>query len=288
MTLRAIVEQLASQFRTLERKPQLPLLLESEELKAEISAEQAQALTDLHEQLVAQVEATTGPWRASRLNRERYAERPLLLVTSAHPSLGEHGDHPMLGRLVTPRHFSSIEQTAERYPWAADNDCFNGFDYVQYGLMLDRLKPLAKTCLFVAVPDVVGDARATARRFEGWESATRRRGLPSALVLQDGVEELPRWLNTAWPRINAVFVGGTTEWKLGPTAAAIARAAKRRGKWVHWGRVNSYRRIDYIRSTGACDSFDGTQWAMFRHTYLDEGLRHLLTEQLPLLEFGPE
>lgn len=216
------------------------------------------------------------PWRAAAVNRDAYRGRPLLLVTTAHPSLLEHGPHPHLGRLITPRHYSSIEKTAGSYPWAVDNDCFNGFDYIAFDRMLDRLKPLAETCLFVSVPDVVGDAAATAHRFECWSSATRRRGLPSALVLQDGVEHLARWLAIAWPRIDAVFVGGTTEWKLGPAAAAIAREAKQRGKWVHWGRVNTNRRIRHIRATGACDSFDGTKWAMFRHTYLDAGLEYLL------------
>jgi hypothetical protein len=41
---------------------------------------------------------------------------------------------------------------------------------------------------------------------------------------------------------------------------------------VHWGRVNSKRRIDHIIATGAADSFDGSKWARFRNTYLDDGL----------------
>lgn len=223
------------------------------------------------------------PWRVAAENRDGFRDRPLLLVTTAHPSLGEHGDHPNLGRLVTPRHFSSIDKTALRYPWAADNDCFNGFDMSGFDRMLDRLKPFAETCLFVSCPDVVGDAYKTAMQFERWESAIRRRGLPTALVLQDGVEHMGRWISHHFVvnRINAVFIGGTTEWKLGPAAAMLARAAKREGLWVHWGRVNSERRIDYIRSTGACDSLDGTQWAMFRKTYLDGGLDYLATADVP-------
>ena len=48
----------------------------------------------------------------------------LLLNTTAHPTLYQHpgpaGEqvHPGLGRLIQPRHTSSIEQTAaERIPW---------------------------------------------------------------------------------------------------------------------------------------------------------------------------
>jgi hypothetical protein len=196
---------------------------------------------------------------------------PLLLVTTAHPSLLEH-DHPNLGRLVQPRHYSSIEKTSAcGLPWAADNDCFQGLDAERYYAMLDRLRGLER-CLFVAVPDVVGDAAATAHRFEVWAHGLARRGLPAALVAQDGLEDLERWLAFSWHRIDALFIGGTTEWKLGPAASALAREAKARGKWVHWGRVNTKRRFDYIVSTGAADSFDGSQFARWRKTHLDTGL----------------
>jgi hypothetical protein len=48
----------------------------------------------------------------------------LLLVTSAHPTLQPHRT-PSLGRLVQPRHFSSLEHTIlSGMPWATDNDCF--------------------------------------------------------------------------------------------------------------------------------------------------------------------
>jgi hypothetical protein len=225
---------------------------------------------------------------------------PLLLVTTAHPSLMTHRDprdtdrvHPNLGRLIQPRHTSSIELTElERVPWAADNDCFQGLDVDRFYAMLDRIAPIAGTslertladarrsmCKFVTVPDVVGDAVATAREFERWEAGVRRRGLPSALVLQDGVEDLERWMAGVWPRIDAVFVGGSTEWKLGPQAARLAQEAKARGKWVHWGRVNTQRRIDHVIDTGACDSMDGSKWARFRTTYLNDGLEYVRRSQ---------
>jgi hypothetical protein len=152
--------------------------------------------------------------------------------------------------------------------------------------MLERLKPIADTCLFACVPDVVGDAVATAHQFEKWESGCRRRGIPSALVAQDGVEYLS-WLGQAWYRIDAVFIGGTTEWKLGPNALKVAQAAKERGKWVHWGRVNTYQRFRYILSTGTADSFDGSKFARWRDTYLNEGLDWTTEPQHPQL-FNPD
>jgi hypothetical protein len=44
-------------------------------------------------------------------------------------------------------------------------------------------------CLFVTVPDVVGDAAATARQWVRWQAASRRRGLPLAFVAQNGCIE---------------------------------------------------------------------------------------------------
>lgn len=136
--------------------------------------------------------------------------------------------------------------------------------------MLDALSSAAGRCLFVTVPDVPGDALATARLFEVWWCAPARRGLPLALVAQDGLELMPRWLALAWPRIDALFIGGSTAWKLGPAAERLAAQAKVRGKWVHMGRVNSTRRIRYAASIG-CDSVDGTKWVRWRDRYLTDG-----------------
>lgn len=200
---------------------------------------------------------------------------PLLLVTTAHPSLITHtldGDvHPNLGRLIQPRHTSSIELTsAAGIPWAADNDCFQGLDELAFTRMIDRIAGLAG-CLYVTVPDVVGDAAATAEQFERWAPALERRGLPVALVLQDGIEEMLPWLASQWDRLDALFVGGSTEWKESPVARALADQGRSRGKWVHWGRVNTKRRFDLCVAEHG-DSFDGSKFARFRKTYLDGGL----------------
>ena len=199
----------------------------------------------------------------------------LLLVTTSHPSILTHtldGEvHPNAGRLVQPRHYSSIAKTAAAgIPWAADNDCFQSLDAVAYTRMLDTLEPFASTCLFVTVPDVVGDADATLALFAEWAPELERRNLPAALVAQDGLEN--RLDDVEWDRIEAVFIGGSTEWKEGPEAAGIAREAAARGKWVHWGRVNTRRRFDLIVATGAASSFDGSKFARWRKAYLDVGL----------------
>jgi hypothetical protein len=50
-----------------------------------------------------------------------------LLVTTGHPDMQRYA-HPNLGRLVQPRHYSSVAAHGRRegYVWAADNDCFQG------------------------------------------------------------------------------------------------------------------------------------------------------------------
>lgn len=205
----------------------------------------------------------------------------LLLVTTAHPNLLRHS-HPNLGRLIQPRHYSSIEQTAAAgIPWAADNDAFGGFgakEEVRFGKMLDRIEGL-DGCLWVAAPDVVADAVATLALFDRWEPRLRARGLPVALVAQDGLEAL----TVPWERLDALFVGGTTGWKLSLAAAGLAWEAKRRGKLVHVGRVNARKRIQYLLSLDCVDSIDGTTFARWRDRWLDLGLGWV-SEQPPGLQ----
>jgi hypothetical protein len=117
----------------------------------------------------------------------------------------------------------------------------------------------------------VADAEATAAMFERHHDEVRRRGLPVALVAQDGLEDMSVWLARTWPQIGGLFIGGGDDFKLGPAAASIAAEAKRRRKRVHMGRVNSERRIRYAASIG-CDSIDGTKWVRWRDIYLNAGL----------------
>ena len=95
-------------------------------------------------------------------------------------------------------------------------------------------------------------------------------GLPVAVVLQDGTERL-RWrgqLQACRDMYTAVFVGGSTEFKLSPEAFRLTREAHDAGKLVHFGRVNSMKRILRIARASKsglawCDTIDGgsaTRW----------------------------
>jgi len=215
---------------------------------------------------------------------------PILLVTTAHPSLFQHVGsdgwiHPNLGRLIQPRHTSSIEKTAHAgIPWAADNDCFQGLDEPAYVRMLDRIAGLPG-CLFVTVPDVVGDSVTTLELFDKWAPIVRRRHLPLALVAQDGLED--HFDSIPWARFSCLFIGGSTEWKEGEAARWLADEARARGRRVHWGRVNTRRRFDLVVADHG-DSWDGSKWARFRKTYLDQGLEWCSEVSARRLELATE
>lgn len=190
----------------------------------------------------------------------------LILVHTAHPQAVQHAG-PGFGRLLSPRMFARIPDTsALGIPWAADNDCFQGLNVVLYRRMLKAISDLPG-CKFVTVPDVVGEWRVTRFHFWQWQKEVEATGQPLAYVAQDGQpgSEIP------WELIGALFIGGTTEFKLSPEAERLGREAKRRGLWLHMGRVNSRKRFDYARATG-CDSVDGTSYSRWRNTWLPDAL----------------
>ena len=85
-----------------------------------------------------------------------------------------------------------------------------------------------------------------------------------------------------WDEVDCLFIGGTTAWKLSDHAIQLMADAKRRGKWVHVGRVNSKRRYQWCSSHGA-DSADGTFVAFGPDVNIPRLIRWLRHErQLPM------
>ncbi len=187
---------------------------------------------------------------------------PILFVTKALPTFLPIW-RPGLGRLMTPRHYPRSYDTAfSGLPWAADNDCFTGLDPDAYERMLDAIEglPLGR---FVTVPDVVGDANATADLFDTWHGQVRATGVPVALVAQDGltVRDVP------WRHIGALFIGGTTGWKYGDDVHRLAAACRRYGKWLHFGRVNTRQRTRHALALGA-NSIDGSAFSKWSAAHI--------------------
>jgi hypothetical protein len=152
--------------------------------------------------------------------------------------------------------------------FAADNGAFSFFDPVAFGKLLDRLERHPIKPIFVVSPDVFGDAAATFKLFQEWEPKIRSRGLPVALVLQAGQDKVP----ILWDRIDAIFVGGPDFHRRKPYVAEYCRKAKALGKWIHVGRVNSARRLDWAIDLGA-DSVDGSGISRFPSDKLPRMLR---------------
>jgi hypothetical protein len=162
-----------------------------------------------------------------------------------------------IGILVTPAHGIRAGVLGYARHWAADNGCFaqgERFDADRWLAWLDRL-PRAR-CLFAVAPDVVGDAAATWRRSAPWLPRLRALGFPAAYVAQDGLDAGA----LDWDAFDALFVGGTTGYKLSEAAYAAVAEAKRRGKWCHMGRCNSRIRLRAAYA-GGYDSADGTHMA---------------------------
>ena len=188
----------------------------------------------------------------------------MILVHAAPASLERHR-HPALGVLSSPRRFYT---DVDGWPWAADNDAYSAWDEDRYVRMLRGIADLPRP-LFVTCPDIVGDGPGTLALFRQWMPALHGLGLPAGLVAQDGMTagELD------WPLVDAVFIGGTDGFKMGPEAAEIGREAKRRGLWLHMGRVNGHRRVMYAKAIG-CDSVDGSSLTWFKDRWLARFLEH--------------
>lgn len=142
------------------------------------------------------------------------------------------------------------------WKFGADNGMFAQGDRVDLGdwlQWLSSLRPYRRNALFAVAPDVVGDAEATRVRSLPYLPTIRQLGFPAAFVSQDGANIYP----PPWDEFDVLFVGGTTEWKLSDTSWTLVNEAKQRGKKVHVGRVNSFRRISLANQYGV-ESVDGT------------------------------
>lgn len=143
--------------------------------------------------------------------------------------------------------------------WAADNGCFARPDKYSDAGYLAWLDARPRNALFACAPDVVGDWAATVERSLPMLSQIQFMGFKAAIVLQDGatVDSVP------WPKCDAVFIGGSTGWKLGDAVPGLVAAARHLRKWVHMGRVNSWKRLRVAAAIG-CQSCDGNLAAFGR------------------------
>lgn len=191
------------------------------------------------------------------------------------------------GDFISPRAWKHVGKTKV---WAADNDGFSGFHPDRYRRMLDNIlagviaRGGKNPPAFVTIPDVVCNHERTMELYYEWHQEVGGRGLNRALVLQNGIEDAVEWRGwnaVAWDEVEALFIGGDTAFKFSEHVRFLVHAAKAEGKWVHMGRVNSVRRLNYARSIG-CDSVDGSGMARFSDSVLLPMLHSLRQRQLQL------
>lgn len=179
-----------------------------------------------------------------------------------------------LGWLITPRSPKVDQAVRAGVPFACDNDCYQRLDKPAYVRMLKRIATADRThLLYVTAPDVVADSAATLLRWRLWQPVLAYYGLPAAFVAQDGqtIDTVP------WHQMAALFIGGTTRFKEAESGPLIAEA-KRRGLWVHAGRVCTLRRAEIMAALGV-DSFDCSIFSKMPDKFVPWMLRTLPYKQ---------
>lgn len=199
-------------------------------------------------------------------------------ATASGPKVREAMTRGLIGQICQPRAGNKVLPGVD---WCADNGVF-GDSYPGDDGYLDWLGErawAAERCAFAVAPDVVCDAAATLDRSAPMLSALRRAGYRAALAAQNGLEHL----RVPWADFDVLFLGGDTDWKIGPHARRLTADARAHGKRVHMGRVNSRQRLRLAAHMG-CHSADGTYLAFGPDRNLPQLLSWLgeLDMQLPL------
>lgn len=198
----------------------------------------------------------------------------LILIAKSQKYINEY-PNKYIGRLFIPDLQSKAEDTFDsNYIYGVDNGCFVEFKESKFRLLLEKIQG-QDNCKFVCCPDVVGKFKETMELFDEWQPIIKETGQPVALVLQDGATKD----NIPFDKFDSIFVGGTTEYKLGQEVRDIIKIAKQKNKWVHIGRVNSNKRINYCLRIGV-DSIDGLSFSKFHKTHLPRGIALLQQESL--------
>jgi len=184
------------------------------------------------------------------------------------------GKYGGLGHLYAP----GGERGPYRHlPYALDNGAFGAFsrgddfDAEAFTDLLEWAAAQAIEPLWVVVPDVVGDAKATLEKWQREAAGVRDRfGFRLALAVQDGMR--PSDVRELKLEPDVIFVGGSTRWKWESLPGWCATHPR-----VHVGRCNRPEALYRCAALGV-ESCDGTGW--FRGDPVQtEGLRLFLERQ---------
>ena len=160
-----------------------------------------------------------------------------------------------------------VREGHDPMPYALDNGMYFKFGTEPHGPA--RLCEFFGRCglamefhapLFAVVPDMPYDAAETMKRYTAW--IKRCRDLAPAwrwgIAVQDGMTpaDADRLSIGTRPELDAICVGGSTEWKDDNIRTWAAWCRDRR-IWCHVLRVNDTKRLELCKDEGV-DSVDGT------------------------------
>ena len=138
---------------------------------------------------------------------------------------------------------------------AGDNGAYSGLDRRKFLRFCKRQESFIDLFRFLAMPDCVGNARRTNELYRYFIELPELQPWRHkwAYVAQDGLEDM----DINWSSINALFIGGTNEFKDSASAYDICKTAKAMNVYTHVGRVNQWKRYKQFMDLG-CDSCDGS------------------------------
>jgi hypothetical protein len=224
-------------------------------------------------------------WDSQRHPRDGDKPTSYLTGHSSPPVREAAKKNAGLGLLITPYTQHYVGHAEDYSHIALDNGVYSEFTGTQpfsperFRALIAKVasKPeLAGKTQFVVAPDVVGDWEKTLERSKPWLAEIRKSGLPVAFAAQDGIEKHPEKI--PWDDFDVLFIGGSTAWKLGfnpidgvfrPTDAQLRKSgfnddftkmlkqARAKGKRIHMGRVNSWKRAEMANYGMQLDTMDG-------------------------------
>ena len=155
------------------------------------------------------------------------------------------------GQLLTPlTRYRRCEDV-----FGIDNGGFTGAKIEGFTKIINNQHEVRGQCLFAAVPDKVGSHKDTLSMWNDYQHIAD--GYKKAFVAQDGFDE--------WPsNADAIFLGGSTEFKDSYEADQIVTAALKENMHVHIGRVNTIERFYHFHELGA-HTCDGSGVSMYDH-----------------------
>ena len=191
------------------------------------------------------------------------------------------GRYGGLGLLLPP---NGLRGPYPHLPWALDNGAFpawkNNAPWAEDEFLhaLDWAAERTVPPRWVVVPDSVGQAQITFDLWHSWHQRIRERGFRCAFACQDGMT--PESLVANDVEADVLFIGGTTDWKMGSIRMWTASHPR-----VHVGRINGLRGLMACHTAGA-ESTDGTGFFRGRRAQLKELVDYLKeygrTEEHPL------